>query len=317
MLTERSIFDERHRSVLSGATGRPGEVCVSDPGNGQAASRAADMEKITFSFGRNWQQFVHKCLTPDRVAQAMNSLTEFLEMPDLQGRTFLDVGCGSGLFSLAAHLLGASRIVSFDVDSLATSCCKYLRETNGTATTWTVLEGSVLDWNFLAGLDKADIVYAWGSLHHTGNMWQAIRNAASLANESGVFFLSIYNKVEGRGSSIYWSKVKKLYNRLPGFGKHALETAYLVRYGILPEVLRLRNPLTAFRNYGQHRGMAYWADMRDWLGGYPYEFASTDEVFRFCNRNLGLGLINLRTTNTLATNEFLFGKHACGESDTR
>ena len=309
MLTQRSIANEQSFSPRGGATARP-ETAGLNEQTGRGAS-SEYVGKVTFSFGRNWQQFIQKHLTASRVKQAIDSLTEFLEVPDLRGRTFLDVGCGSGLFSLAAHRLGASRIVSFDVDPLATNCCRYLRTTNGTPASWTVIEGSVLDREFLARLDKADIVYAWGSLHHTGNMWQAIRNAATLVEDGGMFFLSIYNRVEGRGSSAYWTRVKRLYNRLPELGKAALEAAYLVRYGIVPEILRFRNPLTTVRNYGQDRGMNYWADMRDWLGGYPYEFASAGEVFRFCNKDLGLGLINLRSTNTRATNEFLFRKQAC------
>jgi SAM-dependent methyltransferase len=309
MLTERSITNGQVASSRPRVTAWLGSDTCYGPSKATVRSERAD--KVTFSFGRNWQQFVRKYLTAKRVEQAINSLKEFLEIPDLRDRTFLDLGCGSGLFSLAAHRLGASRIVSLDVDPLATACCKYLRNSSGDPANWTVLEGSVLDKNFLARVDKADIVYAWGSLHHTGSMWQAIRNASTLVEDGGVFFLSIYNRVEGRGSSRYWLKVKRLYNQLPGFGKTALETAYLLRYGILPQLLRLRNPLTSFRNYGQGRGMNYFADMRDWLGGYPYEFASASEVFRFCNKDLGLGLINLRSTNTLATNEFLFRKQPC------
>ena len=267
-----------------------------------------DVDKVTFSFGRNWQDFIENYLTSERVEQAINSLKEFLGVSTLHGRTFLDIGCGSGVFSLAAYRLGASRVVSFDVDPLASKCCQHLRQSSGTPANWRVAQGSVLDQEFLSRLDKADIVYAWGSLHHTGNMWQAIRNTAALVNEDGVLFLSIYNRVEGRGSSAYWSRIKKLYNRVPTIGKRAVEAAYVLRYSILPEILRLRNPLAAFRNYGHDRGMSYWADLRDWLGGYPYEYAAADELFRFCNRDLGLHLINLRSTNTLGTNEFLFGK---------
>ena len=277
-------------------------------------ARKLSPDQVTFSFGRNWQHFVDEYLTPEREQTAIRSLTEFLGMPDLHERSFLDVGCGSGLFSLAALRLGARRVVSIDVDPFSVRCCEQLRNKYGSPDRWAVAQGSVLDKEFLARLDKADIVYAWGSLHHTGDMWQAIRNAANLVERNGLLYLSIYNKVNGRGGSEFWLKVKRLYNRLPKVGKLLLEVGYALRFDIFPQLIRLRNPFSSIRNYAQRRGMSYWTDVRDWLGGYPYEFATADEIFRFCASELRLALVNLRVTNTLGTNEFLFRRPASGAS---
>ena len=263
-------------------------------------------DKVTFSFGRNWQAFKDRCLDPERERIAADYLTEFMELPNLENRAFLDVGCGSGLFSLAAYRLGARKVVSFDVDPYSVRCTEELRRLAGSPRQWEVHEGSILDEGFIAGIEKADIVYAWGSLHHTGNMWGAVRNAAALTSPDGLLFLSIYNKVEGRKGSQFWLKVKKLYNRLPGMGKRALEFSYVLRFGLLPRIIALRNPLPFFSDYRYRRGMDYWTDVRDWLGGYPYEFAAPEEIFRFCSRELNLELVNLHSTNTIGTNEFLF-----------
>ncbi|MGH9357096.1 MAG: class I SAM-dependent methyltransferase [Terriglobia bacterium] len=135
-------------------------------------------EKITFSFGRNWQAFVERYLNPERERIAADSLKEFMEVENFHGRSFLDLGCGSGLFSLAAYRLGARRITSLDVDPFSVHCCEELRRRAGNPAHWEIHEGSVLNGSFLISIPKADVVYAWGSLHHTGNMWQAIRNAA-------------------------------------------------------------------------------------------------------------------------------------------
>jgi len=275
--------------------------------SGSVPVQATAEEKITFSFGRNWQEFLDHYLTPEREKTAVESIQKFLEKDDLRGLTFLDIGCGSGLFSLAAFRLGAQRIASFDVDPFSVRCCERLRERAGNPPHWEVANGSVLDEAFMARVAPADIVYAWGSLHHTGKMWQAIRNAAGRVAPRGLFYLSIYNRVEGRGSSEFWMKVKKLYNRAPVPGKRLMEGAYSLRYDIVPHLMRFRNPLAYMRNYGRRgRGMNYWTDIRDWLGGYPYEYASTHEIFRFCRRELGLELVNLQSTNTLGVNEFLF-----------
>ena len=264
-------------------------------------------EKITFSFGKNWREFVESHLTAERQQIAISTLTEFLGSPDLKGRTFLDIGCGSGLFSLAAYRLGADKIVSVDVDPYSVESTTILRQLAGSPNTWTVLQGSILDQRFNASLGPADVVYAWGSLHHTGAMWDAIRNAEALIAPGGLFFLAIYNKVEGRGSSDYWRKIKRLYNRSSTPVKRTMEVAHIVRYHVIPDLLRLRNPYVRYRNY-KARGMSQWIDVRDWLGGYPYEAAAAGDIFKFCTRDLGLVLVNLRTVNTLGCNEFLFRK---------
>jgi SAM-dependent methyltransferase len=231
-----------------------------------------------------------------------------LELKDLSGLSFIDVGCGSGLFSLGAYRLGAQHIVSLDVDPFSVGSCEELKKRAGDPDNWEVLAGSILDESFVAQIGKADVVYAWGSLHHTGDMWRAIRNAAVLVEKGGLLYLSIYNKVTGRKGSEFWLRVKRLYNRSPKIGKRFLEALYFLRYGLLSNLVSLRNPVTFCRRYSQGRGMNYWIDISDWLGGYPYEFASAGEIFRFCTRKLGMELINLRTTSTLGINEFLFRK---------
>ena len=59
--------------------------------------------------------------------EAEKSLCTMLEMKDLDGKSFLDVGCGSGLFSLAAMRLGAERVHSFDFDPQSVACAQELR----------------------------------------------------------------------------------------------------------------------------------------------------------------------------------------------
>jgi SAM-dependent methyltransferase len=274
----------------------------------QEASKPGGGEKVTFSFGQNWSQFVARHLTPQREQVALDSMRSFVGREDLRGLSFLDVGCGSGVFSLAAWRLGARQVASFDVDTFSVRCCELMRERAGSPPNWRIEHGSVLDAEFLSRFERADLVYAWGSLHHTGSMWQAIRNAAALVRPDGLLFLAIYNRVEGPGGSQSWLKIKRLYNRAPVAGKRAMEFLYAVRMDLLPRLLRFQNPARYFREYGELRGMSYWTDVRDWLGGYPYEFADAGEVFRFCRDECHMELENLRSTNTTGTNQFLFRK---------
>lgn len=233
----------------------------------------------SFSFGRNWQYFL-RLLDDDRVHRAEQSLIDWLGLPDLRGKTFLDIGSGSGLFSLAAFRLGADRVVSFDVDPYSVACTRYLYERAGKPPQWEVREASVLDTAFLAQLGQFDIVYSWGVLHHTGAMWQAVRNAAALVAPGGMYYIALYNRTTGLASSERWLRVKQFYNRAPGLGKRALEGAYATLF-IMRLLARRQNPVHYIRTYRSERGMNWWTDVRDWLGGYPYEAATPSEVIAF------------------------------------
>src|SRR5213075_737603 len=79
-----------------------------------------------FPFGANWKRFL-SVLDETRVRDAEDSLCQMLEVSDLRGKTFLDVGSGSGLFSLAARRLGAT-VTSFDYDPQSVACTRELKE---------------------------------------------------------------------------------------------------------------------------------------------------------------------------------------------
>jgi len=266
-------------------------------------------QNITFSFGRNWQDFL-KSLSEDRFKNAKFSLTEFLGLDNLQGKSYLDIGCGSGLFSYAAFGLGADKVVSFDLDPFSIECCKYLREKADSPRNWELYQGSILDDNFISKLGKYDIVYAWGVLHHTGKMWEAIKNSAELVNNGGYYYIAIYNKVEGMMGSEFWLRIKKLYNSSPRIGKRALEALYMSAYFIV-YLFSLRNPVTNIRNYKSHRGMSWRTDIIDWLGGYPYEFATVAEIVEFMKTNFpNFNCINTKKASGLANSWYLFQRNA-------
>ncbi|HLF54656.1 MAG TPA: class I SAM-dependent methyltransferase, partial [Candidatus Nanoarchaeia archaeon] len=182
-------------------------------------------KKKHFSFGKNWQSFL-KTLNEERIKEAKKSLTEFLGR--IKGKTFIDVGCGSGLFSLAAHQLGA-RVVSVDVDDYSLQCAQYLKDKYGDKN-WTIRKGSALDEEFIKSLGKYDIAYSWGVLHHTGSMWKAIKTVSQLAKPKGLFYTAIYNnntKYKLEGTSKLWKTVKKIYNNTNFLFKKIMYFTYL------------------------------------------------------------------------------------------
>lgn len=275
-------------------------------------------DRPAFAFGKNWSRFNERYLDEDVVRIAERSLAEFLAPFDLRGRTFLDVGCGSGLFSLAAYRLGASRVVSFDVDPDSIACCRELRRRAGAPSHWELHEGSVLDPAFMDRLQPADVVYSWGVLHHTGRMWDAIAAAASRIAPGGCFYLAIYNRAEGWrfhddgsfGPSTFWTLEKKLYNALPLLLQRTAEGVFAaVWFGLT--LLSGGDPYRDIREHRRRtRGMSWIVDLRDWLGGYPYECASVDEVKAFCAGRLGLDLCRLLARSGTRNNEFLLRRQA-------
>ena len=263
---------------------------------------------ITFSFGKNWKNFLN-LMTDDRTREAEQSLTDFLKTNDLQGKNFLDIGCGSGLFSFSAYRLGANHVVSFDVDPFSVECCRYMHQKADSPENWQILEGSILDSEFTDSLGKFDIVYSWGVLHHTGKMWESIKNAATLVHQEGFLYIALYNETKGLNGSLLWLKIKKIYNILPKPGKWILEILYSAMF-CLNKLVKLKNPISDIRNYQSKRGMDFMTDVRDWLGGYPYEFTTTDKVSDFMKLHFPrFTLINLKSTSGTGVNWFLFSNH--------
>jgi 2-polyprenyl-6-hydroxyphenyl methylase/3-demethylubiquinone-9 3-methyltransferase len=260
---------------------------------------------LRFEFGRNWASYLTESFSPARLDAATASLVALLGEADLRGRTFLDVGSGSGIVSLAAFNLGAT-VISVDDDPESVGCGQRLREAAGSPDRWTVIRGSILDVALVERLPMADIVYSWGVLHHTGSMWAAIRLAASRVPPGGLFCIAIYNKVERRaGGSRTWAAIKRAYVRAPRPIKTVMEWIYGATKSAML-VLTLRNPVRVARDYQRERGMSLWHDWVDWLGGYPYEYASAGEIFAVGRDTLGFDLVRMNTTSSLGCNEFVF-----------
>lgn len=269
-------------------------------------STTTNPDDTRFAFGANWSRFL-TVLDDERIARAEQSLQAMLGLERLDGKTFVDIGCGSGLFSLAAMRLGAARVHSLDYDPQSVACAAELkRRYFPDAQTWTVERGDALDRASMEALGKWDVVYSWGVLHHTGNMWRALDNASQLVRPGGTFFISIYND-QGR-TSRFWTAVKRAYNF--GVAGRAAVSAVFIPYWaarwLAADAVRLRNPLRRYREYRSHRGMSAWYDWHDWLGGYPFEVARPEEIFDFFSKR-GFTLQKLKTCGGgLGCNEFVF-----------
>ncbi len=262
-------------------------------------------QELRFGFGKNWANFLQH-LDDSRIQEAIDSLKSYLGVESLAGKTFLDVGSGSGLFSLAAYKLGAT-VKSFDYDENSVGCTKYLRDTYAPDSSWEVFQGSILDAELTQKLGIYDIVYSWGVLHHTGDMYKAFENAEKLVNLKGTLFISIYN--DQGGASRRWTYIKRKYNQSGCIGKRALEFYTLLRqWGLtfIKDFLKTGNPFKSWTNYAKNnRGMSAYHDLIDWVGGYPFEVAKPEEVFEFFKKR-NFELYYLKTcAGGLGCNEFV------------
>ncbi len=258
-----------------------------------------------FPFGANWARFARD-VDWFQVESAARSLNAMLGEGALVGKSFLDIGSGSGLFSLAAALLGAQRVHSFDYDDKSVITTRAMKERFATAADWTIERGSAIDESYMRRLGTFDIVYAWGVLHHTGDMWRALGLTASTVAPGGALFVSIYN--DQGNVSRRWLTVKKMFNHLPPL----LRPLYAI-LAVAPRELRLlvgalarrqvRVYLATWRRSNRGRGMSAWHDLLDWVGGYPFEVAKPEEIFDFVAAR-GFRLVRLKTAG---------GGHGCNE----
>jgi 2-polyprenyl-6-hydroxyphenyl methylase/3-demethylubiquinone-9 3-methyltransferase len=250
-------------------------------------------DQTRFAFGANWQRLE---ISQARIERAVRSLEKIIP-EGMHQKRFLDVGCGSGLFSLAAVRLGAD-VHSFDFDRDCVECARTLKAAYAPDASWRIEHGSVLDRSYTLGLGEFDIVYSWGVLHHTGDLWIACRNAAELVRPDGRLIIAIYNDQGWR--SKYWKFVKKQYCAHPWM-RPMIVVVHL-------PMLLARLAWRALQRTPLERGMSLWRDYLDWLGGYPFEVAMPNEVVRFHD---GFELVQFQRA-TSGCNEFSFRRRRTG-----
>ena len=259
-----------------------------------------------FQFGKNWLSFLNN-LSEDGIINSDKSLLSMLGIGSLEGKSFLDIGSGSGLSSLAAKRAGAN-VHSYDYDIQSVECTRELkRRYFNSNKDWKIEQGSILNEQYCKELGQFDVVYSWGVLHHTGNMYEALKNADICVKKDGYLFIAIYN--DQRLQSRIWTSIKKTYVQVP------ISRPLLILFGYILFWLPFfalglfqLNPFKKWRDYKKRRGMSPHHDLVDWMGGYPFEVARPEEIIHFYSK-MGYELKRLKTCGgRLGCNEFIFKK---------
>jgi SAM-dependent methyltransferase len=245
-----------------------------------------------FGFGDNWLDFAQS-LSAEQIVEAEKSVSNLLGRDSLAGMSFVDVGSGSGLFSLAARRLGA-RVHSFDYDENSVVCTRRVRDLHFPDDRhWTVERGSVLDRDYLRRLGTFDVVYSWGVLHHTGALREALAAACRLVAPGGLIAFALYHRTLLCGP---WRLEKRWYAAASPEAQRCARAIYIA-------LLRLRFALTRggfqsyVENYKSLRGMRFEHNIHDWMGGYPYESICGGEVEALM-RPLGFARVSATMTPT-------------------
>lgn len=269
---------------------------------------------IRFAFGDNWQRFVDG-IDERSVFAAVDSLTASFGHNQLSGKKFVDVGCGSGIFSLAAVLMGA-KVISFDSDADSVVAAKRVRkrfleliaDKGFLESNWHIFQSSILDSETLKKIEGCDIYYCWGVAHHTGNMLRANENLVSLLDHHAILYLALYNDQDH--VSVIWREIKRRYcTRKTRLGRWFWLMQGLVMLLVVDRIYRtlknIRQNTKSVTNLHRKASMNFYIDFIDWVGGYPYEVISIDAFVNWAaNRGCEVDVI-VDVGNRLGCNEYL------------
>lgn len=260
-------------------------------------SSAAEAKR--FDFGLNWTDYSEHALGPEQFGAARESLKKLFQSDSFNSGRFLDVGCGSGLFAIAAKSLNAGEIVGIDISPNSISACRRNVERLAVpeAHSLRFMQMDVLDAALVETLGEYDYVYAWGSLHHTGQMWRAIEIASGRLRPGGKLVLAIYHR---HWTSPVWVWIKRLYNQSPRWLQKIMIALFYPVIYLSKWIITGQNP------HQMRRGMNFYYDVVDWIGGYPYEYAAPDEIIDFMKKR-GFDLLALHKAHLpTGNNEYVF-----------
>lgn len=260
---------------------------------------------MQFDFGQNWLDFSNRALTSRRITEARMDFRTLFSGIDLKNKKFLDIGFGQGLSLLFAKEAGAE-VYGNVINPKCRDALERTASIMGMTGEVPVIVGSILDNTTIQQLKAQftdnglyEIVHSWGVLHHTGNMKLAVKNALSLVKDDGYFICAVYNK---HITSKLWVFIKWLYCISPSFVKKVIIAIMYPVIFIAKSLVTLKNPLNMMR------GMDFYYNIVDWVGGYPYEYASLKEMIELVEKEGFSCIKKVPAEVPTGCNEYVFVK---------
>ncbi len=252
---------------------------------------------MKFSFGKNWQAYSKNALTKKSLMDFKHDFDELFNGIDFKNKKFIDIGFGQGLAILIAAEKGAD-VVGIDIDANNIKALNITLQEMGRVKVPKTDIVSILDDDYVNRYkSNYDIVHSWGVLHHTGNMTKGFDNACDLVATNGYFICSIYNR---HWSSPIWKIIKYLYNISPLICQQLINGFFYPIIFIAKWIVTGKNPKQ------KERGMNFFYDVIDWIGGYPYEYATENEIIELVSKKGFVCIKSCPAAVPTGCNEFVF-----------
>ena len=258
---------------------------------------------VDFDFGENWVNYAESKLTPELVEQARSDFSRLMSHTSQLDGDFLDIGYGQGLSLLLAAEMGF-RVTGLEINKknlIALEKTKSLFQKMAVPTERLII-GSILDDETVSKLTNMNVsgyhvVHSWGVLHHTGNLHKAFNNTAKLVRPGGYLVVAIYRK---HWTSPFWKRFKYIFCASPEIIRKMLVVFFLPLLFIRFLTSRtIRSSVT-------RRGMHFFFDLIDWLGGFPYEYEDANTIVGWAN-SVGMKQITIiRGAGWTGCNEYIF-----------
>ncbi|MGB8953166.1 MAG: methyltransferase domain-containing protein [Candidatus Aminicenantales bacterium] len=117
----------------------------------------------------------------------------FYSAEEVKGRTVLDAGCGTGIFSIIFARNGAEKVVGIDISPGSLQTAQSLKEKFGLRNA-EFRKQDMLKLPF--GEETFDIVWAWGTVHHTTDPFGAIEELTKVLRTGGSLLLAVYRRTK-------------------------------------------------------------------------------------------------------------------------
>ncbi len=170
-------------------------------------------EKVGSFYDVVWTEYI-----PEYEASEKHWLL-FYSPEEVKGKTVLDAGCGTGVFSIIFARNGAAKVTGIDISPGSLGTARGLKEKFGLANA----EFQQQDMLHLSFRDASfDIVWAWGTVHHTTDPLGAITELIRVLKPGGSLFLAIYKQ-----TSVTWIHeiIRKTMIRTPRWSWNVLAKA--------------------------------------------------------------------------------------------